>query len=211
MKLRLGIVSLILAGVILISCGTQVFVVQGPTGPQGPQGYGAGVVATQVSGLCGATDGVRITTFQDLNNDGIQNVDEPTTSVSSVCNGAQGMAGTALTITVSSATGCPTGGYNFAVTSNSVTTTYQVCNGTQGAQGAPGLNGAPGTVITPVKFCNNDTSRFPEYGLMVGNRLFAVYWGTTPSSPSVPESFLTEVLPGNYISTGGNGCQFTIL
>jgi hypothetical protein len=79
-----------------------------------------------------------------------------------------------------------------------------------GANGQNGQNGAPGTIVTPVKFCANDNSTFPEYGLMIGNDLFAVYWGTTPASPTKPQAFLTKLVPGNYRSTGGNNCLFSI-
>jgi hypothetical protein len=45
---------------------------------------------------------------------------------------------------------------------------------------------------------------------MVENDLFAVYWGTTPASPNKPQAFLTKLVAGNYMSTGGNNCLFTI-
>jgi len=92
-------------------------------------------------------------------------------------------------------------------------------NGSQGAQGAQGAqgnngsngsNGSAGTSVTPVKFCSNDNTSFPEYGLMVGDKLFAVYWGTTPGSPNAKQAFLALITPGNYQSTGGNNCSFTI-
>lgn len=85
--------------------------------------------------------------------------------------------------------------------------TKTLCNGIDGANGSVGANG---TSIIPVKFCQNDNSLFAEYGLMIGDELFAVYWGVTPGSPSVPQASLVKLIPGNYMSTGGDNCLFTI-
>jgi hypothetical protein len=75
--------------------------------------------------------------------------------------------------------------------------------------GSTGPSGAAGTSITTIKFCNDDTSTFPEYGIIIGTQIYAVYYGSTPSS-SAPEAFLALIVPGNYRSTGGNGCAFTV-
>lgn len=61
-------------------------------------------------------------------------------------------------------------------------------NGTNGTNETNGTNGTNGTIVTPVKFCSNDNSTFPEYGLMIGSDLYAVYWGTTPASPNKPQA-----------------------
>lgn len=82
--------------------------------------------------------------------------------------------------------------------------------GPQGIAGVNGTNGSNGTSVVPVKFCNTDNSTYPEYGLMIGTELFAVYWGTTPDSPHKEQAFLAKLVPGSYHSTGGNGCNFTI-
>jgi hypothetical protein len=58
--------------------------------------------------------------------------------------------------------------------------------------------------------CAADNSTFPEYGPMIGEKLFAVYFGSTPASPSTPQAFLTKLVAGNYMSTGGNNRLFTI-
>lgn len=66
-----------------------------------------------------------------------------------------------------------------------------------------------------VQLCSTDTSSYPEYGLEIYNRttgnydLYAVYWGSTPVSGGVPQSFLSLLTPGSYRSTGGDGCAFT--
>lgn len=235
-----GILFSVGVALTLPGCGRDTLIlmkgdtgVQGSTGPMGPQGYGSGIFTEAVSGLCGTTNGVRVTTFQDKDNDAFQDQDEFTTSVSTVCNGqdgsngANGSNGTSSTMSIvsnnPSSCGTP-GGYTLTVTTGSVVTSKPVCNGAKGQtgdtgpmgpQGIPGLNGlngTPGTVVAPVKFCNNDPSRFPEYGLLISGRLFAVYWGDTPGSPgTTSQAFWTEVLPGNYMSTGGNNCSFTIL
>lgn len=81
--------------------------------------------------------------------------------------------------------------------------------GPKGDVGSTGLSGTPGSSITTIKFCHDDTSTFPEYGVVIGSSIYAVYWGTTPSS-SQPEAFLALIIPGHYRSTGGNGCSFTV-
>ena|ERR1035437_8122957 len=85
--------------------------------------------------------------------------------------------------------------------------------GSQGVQGIPGLQGVAGqnaTSVTTVKFCHDDTSAFPEYGIVIGSSIYAVYWGSAPYSPNTSEAFLALIKPGNYMSTGGNGCYFTV-
>lgn len=83
-------------------------------------------------------------------------------------------------------------------------------NGSNGADGKDGVNGTNGTSILPVRFCEKDDSKFPEYGLLIGEDLFAVYWGTTPASPNTAQAFLTKLVPGDYMSTGGNNCLFSV-
>jgi hypothetical protein len=143
-------------------------------------------------------------------------------------DGADGQDGTNASVTletIAANVNCPTGGVKIYATGSAP---VEVCNGInglngeqglQGVQGIPGLNGAngvdgqdgsDGTQVLPVKFCPNDNSTFPEYGLMVGSELFAVYWGTTPASPSTAQAFLTKLVPGQYRSTGGNNCLFRI-
>jgi hypothetical protein len=203
----------LVAALILTGCGQGLNVVQGMKGDTGAQGYGVGIETLSVAGLCGATDGVRLTAFQDKNNDGLRQVDEQVTSVTSVCNGSNGVNGSSVTTSVSNvAPSCAAGGYTMSTTSNNLTTSFAVCNGTQGSQGLAGLNGlngSNGSTVTPIKFCTNDNSSYPEYGLLIGNDVYAVYWGSTPSS-SASQAFLSKLTPGSYMSTGGNNCAFTL-
>jgi hypothetical protein len=152
-------------------------------------------------------------------------------------NGADGQNASITIESVASSVTCPAGGVK--ITSGSALP-VEICNGVnglngeqgiQGVQGIPGMagsngingtngtngidgtngtNGTNGTIVTPVKFCSNDNSTFPEYGLMIGSDLYAVYWGTTPASPNKPQAFLTKLVAGNYQSTGGNNCLFSV-
>lgn len=81
--------------------------------------------------------------------------------------------------------------------------------GPAGPVGSTGPSGAPGSTITTIKFCEDDTSAFPEYGIIIGGSVYAVYWGSTPHSVQ-PSAFLAWIKPGRYRSTGGNGCAFTL-
>lgn len=210
---------MIIVFALLSSCGREL--AQGPkgdSGTAGAQGYGAGILTQKITGLCGNTDGIRLTTFQDKNNNGLLDPDETINSVTSVCNGSNGQNGqngkngaNGTSSTMSISTVAPlcgmAGGYTMTVFSEAVTSSYPICNGIAGLNG---LSGTDGSTVTPIKFCSSDHSQFPEYGLDIGGHIFAVYWGSTPSS-NVSQAFLAELLPGSYMSTGGNNCAFSIL
>jgi hypothetical protein len=214
---------------VLVSCGRN--------GKDGSNGVGvtAALVNTEgpisvdfadiVPGLACASGGISIFTFHDNDSDGVLSPDESVVKVKALCNGINGSNGTngtngtneSITLeSLASSPACPSGGVK--ITSSSASA-VEVCNGVNGlngeqglpgVQGIPGLAGSSGTIVTPVKFCATDNSTFPEYGLMIGEELFAVYWGSTPASPSTPQAFLTKLVAGNYMSTGGNNCLFTI-
>jgi hypothetical protein len=191
-------------------------------------------------GLACANGGLQLITFKDRNTDGELQDEEAIIRIKSICNGTNGTNGSNASMSVdsfASSSTCPNGGVKI---SSSSSYPVEVCNGADGlngeqgvpgVQGLPGLagpmgpqgpqgaagaagqngtNGKDGSSITPVKFCVDDQSKHPEYGLMIGSDLFAVYWGTTPASPSVPQAFLTKLIAGNYQSTGGNNCLFSI-
>lgn len=163
-------------------------------------------------GLACSNGGVSIFTFNDLDNDGVHRPEEPIVKSKTICHG------TSVSInleSVASSAACPNGGVKISATGSS---TVEVCHGSQGLQGAQGIQGqqglqgiqgASGSVVTPVKFCPTDNSSFPEYGLMIDGELYAVFWGPTPAS-SAHQAFLSKVTSGNYVSTGGNGCLFSV-
>ena len=204
-------------------------------GLNGADAVSTGVDFTDIGpGLACANGGISIFTFRDVNSDGLLQSEEEIIKVKAIChglNGTNGTDGVNASITLESVTSsetCPNGGVKISSSSSSP---VEICNGInglngeqgiQGVQGIPGIagadgqdgqdgqDGAPGTNVIPVKFCANDNSTFPEYGLMIGNELFAVYWGTTPASPNKPQAFLTKLVAGNYQSTGGNNCLFSV-
>jgi hypothetical protein len=184
-----------LISLVLVACGES--------GERGREGVGAGINTEPARKEVCSNGGVVITTFRDFNNDNINSVYDITISVNVICNGTNGTS-----LTIEQATSCPNGGVKI----RSTTSTIDVCgglNGVNGLDGTNGLNGADGTAVTPIKFCNDDHTKYPEYGLLIDDKLFAVYWGATPASKN-SQAFLAEITPGTYKSTGGNNCTFTI-
>lgn len=187
---------------------------QGIQGIQGERGNSAGIVARAAT-TCPdeANGGTKFITFVDVNHDARLDEGETITSVSVVCGGLAGRDGrdgesSRLTTQLASSAECPSGGYVFSAQNpGEEMESFPVCHGARGLQGPAGDNGSQ---VTPVKFCTSDPSRFPEYGLRIGNDLFAVYWGTAPYSPYANTAFLAKVVPGAYRSTGGNGCYFWV-
>lgn len=213
---------LIITALLLISCGKN-----GKNGSDGVDSsiLGLDAVSTGVDfqdispGLLCANGGLSVYTFRDSNADGLFDGGEPVIKVKSICNGINSVVNLE---SVTSSASCPNGGVKIQSSSSSP---VEVCNGInglngeqglQGVQGIPGLagasgaDGADGTQIKPVKFCEDDKSTHPEYGLMVGDELFAVYFGVTPASPKVAQAFLTKLVAGDYQSTGGNNCLFSV-
>jgi len=81
--------------------------------------------------------------------------------------------------------------------------------GDPGPTGPQGTPGTPGSTILPVQFClhvaNTYPNSFPEYGLCINNKIYAVYWsGST--------AFLAYITPGRYETTSiGSNCDFTVV
>lgn len=85
-------------------------------------------------------------------------------------------------------------------------TSITLTNGPQGpmgAQGPIGQTGSTGTSVIATKFCADDSSSYPEFGLAFGTTVYGVYWDGH-------EAFLALLIPGHYMSTNGTGCQFTV-
>lgn len=79
--------------------------------------------------------------------------------------------------------------------------------GDGGIQGVPGQPGQPGTVITAQPFCPSIPG-VVGYGNQEGyitldSKVYAVYYDGT-------HTFLTLLLPGNYQTTDGRDCHFTV-
>lgn len=193
-----------------------------PIAPQSVTSVSYGVDFEDIDpGLACAAGGVSIFTFEDDNKDGVFQSGEAVIKVKAICHGTNGSSAAITLDSVASSSACPEGGVKITSGASSI----EVCNGEaglNGEQGLPGVQGIPGiagsdgaagaagTVVTPVKFCASDNSTYPEYGLMIGGELFAVNWGPTPASPSVSQAFLTKLVAGNYMSTGGNNCLFSV-
>lgn len=81
-----------------------------------------------------------------------------------------------------------------------------VTNGLTGPIGLTGPAGSPGTVVTPIQFCPGTPSypsTFPEYGLVIGSNIYAVY--------STNGGFLALLPPGEYVSNAvGSSCDFIV-
>lgn len=78
--------------------------------------------------------------------------------------------------------------------------------GDAGPVGETGPAGQDGTLITVVKFCTDTAtypSTFPEYGLCIDSKLYAVY--------STNGGFLAYIPNGSYSSNAvGSSCTFTV-
>lgn len=115
--------------------------------------------------------------------------------------GVQGTPAIAPNVTTSPATSeqCLNGGA--VVMINGIDTV--ICNGSNGSAGHNGTDASP---VTPVSFCGAPSiypSAFPEYGLLIGNRMFGVY--------SLNGGFLALLPPGLYNSNAvGSSCNFLI-
>lgn len=207
---------------VLVSCGKAGKNGSDGISPIAPQSIAAvsyGVDFEDIEpGLACAAGGISLFTFEDENTDGIFQNGEAIIKVKALCNGSNGSSAAITLDSIASSSACPAGGVKITSGASSI----EVCNGEAGLngeqglagiQGVPGIAGsagAAGTVVTPVKFCASDNSTYPEYGLMVGEELFAVYWGPTPASPNASQAFLTKLIAGNYMSTGGNNCLFSV-
>lgn len=131
--------------------------------------------------------------------------------------GLQGSPAKPLPVLVRPATAseCPYGGSNVTIG----TAVTSICNGATGSTGSTGSpgesivgpagsNGIPGTVISIVQFCPGVVASypttFPEVGLCIDSKLYAVY--------SANEGFLAYIPPGLYESNAvGSACTFTVL
>lgn len=79
--------------------------------------------------------------------------------------------------------------------------------GATGPQGQPGINGSTAG-MSAVKLCAADNATHPEYGFVVGDSIYAVYYGVVNGTLS---AFLARLNPGQYVTTNDNSpCAFTV-
>ena len=160
---------------------------------------------------CGKTDSQEFV-FRGLNGqngtngtDGANGVDGENGS-----DGEDGLDGQSVTITVASSGQCPTGGIVVSLG----TASHTICNGAQGAPGEDGEDGEDGSTgpagpagtsfVQAVPLCSGSS----EFGLIIGNTLYAVYHQELSSGKS--NTFLSAIAAGNYVTTDGTGCTFSV-
>lgn len=83
-------------------------------------------------------------------------------------------------------------------------------NGTNGSAGQNGTNGVNGSTagMSAVKLCAADNATHPEYGFVVGDSIYAVYYGVVNGTLS---AFLAKLNAGSYVTTNDNTpCAFTV-
>jgi hypothetical protein len=117
--------------------------------------------------------------------------------------GPAGVSGSGCSV-ATLAVGSPVASNGGSLITCSDGTSSVVLNGNPGSNGS---QGTPGTVITPVQFCNGFTQSYPntfaESGICINGNIWGVY--------SLNGGFLAELPPGTYSSDGVNAsCTFTI-
>ena len=78
--------------------------------------------------------------------------------------------------------------------------------GVKGDQGEPGMPGASGSIITPVIPCPSKSGSYPEVLLCIENKLYASF-----TSNNHHDVRYAEVGPGNYQTTDGRACVFSVV
>ncbi|MBS1962888.1 MAG: hypothetical protein JST04_11775 [Bdellovibrionales bacterium] len=132
-------------------------------GEKGDRGVGAGVsVVAASAGACPA-GGTVISTYPDYDNDGVQDVDEGTTSVSTICNGVSSV----LTSVAANGMQCPAGGTVYTThVDGQAPSSAIVCNGVAGVDGSDaGIKiSAVGPAVPGRSFtaCHHDALYIPD-------------------------------------------------
>lgn len=77
--------------------------------------------------------------------------------------------------------------------------------GETGAQGPQGPAGTPAQSIRAIGLCPGNIAQFPEFGLVIGQQLFAVYFAKIGGKD---QAFLALLNSGNYNTTDSGNCTF---
>lgn len=200
----------------------------GATGATGVQGYGAGIKTTVLSvGNANCPNGgVQLINFQDLNNNGLDDLTDSMIGLTYVCNGANGSAGatgatgtngvnTTFSIVVSSLVDCPNGGFDVTLTDSTHTNTEHVCNGNNGNNGQAGTNGTNGSsggtvsfsLVQAIEPCGAASSPWKEVILgLQGGQLLSSF-SETAAGQNTRFAFIPN---GSYQDTDSSGCTFTV-
>lgn len=153
----------------------------GPAGPSGLPGKDADPVEISVTNAPSCSNGGKTVTFSAAGT---------TLNTVTTCNGLDGLPG--QSVSLSQSTSCVNGGVKLTSGSD----VKEVCNGSPGSTTV--ING-----FQPVKLCSGSASR--EYGIKVGNDLYAVYHDRTNNY-----AFLSLIVPGQYITTDQSDCRFQV-
>jgi hypothetical protein len=155
----------------------------GPKGDTGPKGESCSVEAVDDGAIISCGDS------SAMINNGTPGV-----------RGIQGVAG-------QNGIGCTTTQTDMGVQISCGDTVTNILNGLDGQDGIDGQDGQNATPVNMIKFCPNINevypSTFPEYGICIDNKIYAVYWNNL--------AFLAHLTPGRYVTTTMNSnCTFTV-
>lgn len=177
---------------LLVSCGKN-----GKDGSDGVNGNIMTPLNPMVSsfdlqdvppGLICSEGGVSLIIFTDENYDGIFQETENVMKKKTICNGKSEILSYESFVSSSL---CPNGGIK--IMSSSKMDGVEVCHGKDGKDGSDNENSLTDQQITPIKFCTRSDLEFSEYGLIINDELFAVYWDAATGSAKKSDAYLTKL------------------
>lgn len=98
---------------------------------------------------------------------------------------------------------------SLAISPGDVVKSFELCNGTPGADGAPGAS-APPTAYTPVGIvdpCGDAPGIYDEVFLRLANGTLLASFSDNASGKNTRFSVITV---GNYVTTDGSNCYFSV-
>lgn len=211
---------------ILVGCGNdKAKVIRGIDGKDGLSTLMVGETLPITE--CSGVGGLQLTSYLDRNRNESLDVGE-TLFTYKICNGAkgdageQGIAGLNGLDGINGVDGVPgpqgiqglTGATGLQGPQGEPGSIgAQGPQGPQGEPGSPGVAGLNGTNgssagVSAVKLCAADNATHPEYGFVIGDSIYAVYYGQVNGTLS---AFLARLNAGNYVTTNDNSpCGFTV-